>query len=43
MMMRGVQKQGAETVTSAMRGIFKEDARTRSELLDLVKGGHNGR
>lgn len=43
MMMRGVQKQGAETVTSAMRGIFKEDARTRNELLDLVKGGSNGR
>jgi GTP cyclohydrolase I len=43
MMMRGVQKQGAETVTSAMRGIFKEDARTRGELLDLVKGGNHGR
>jgi GTP cyclohydrolase I len=37
MMMRGVQKQGAETITSAMRGIFKEDARTRTEFLDLVK------
>lgn len=43
MMMRGVQKQGAETVTSAMRGIFKDDARTRGELLDLVKGGNHGR
>ena len=38
MMMRGVQKQGSSTVTSAMLGTFKEDARTRSELLDLVKG-----
>lgn len=38
MMMRGVQKQNAQTVTSAMRGIFKADARTRSEFLDLVKG-----
>ena len=37
MMMRGVQKQGAETLTSAMRGIFKDDARTRTEFLDLVK------
>ena len=42
MMMRGVQKQGAETVTSAMRGIFKEDARTRGEFLDLVKESSNG-
>jgi GTP cyclohydrolase IA len=37
MMMRGVQKQGAETVTSAMRGSFKTDASTRNELLSLVK------
>ncbi len=37
MMMRGVQKQGSSTVTSAMLGTFKEDPRTRSELLDLVK------
>jgi GTP cyclohydrolase I len=37
MMMRGVQKQQAETVTSAMRGIFKTDPRTRAEFLDLVK------
>ena len=37
MMMRGVEKQGAQTVTSAMRGIFKTDPRTRSEFLNLVK------
>jgi len=37
MMMRGVQKQDSSMVTSAMRGTFKEDARTRSEFLDLVK------
>ncbi len=35
MMMRGVQKQNSATVTSAMRGIFKSDPRTRSEFLDL--------
>lgn len=37
MMMRGVQKQDSSTVTSAMLGTFKNDARTRSELLDLLK------
>jgi GTP cyclohydrolase IA len=37
MMMRGVQKQNSQTVTSAMRGIFKEDSRTRSEFLDLIR------
>ncbi|HHC07388.1 MAG TPA: GTP cyclohydrolase I FolE [Actinobacteria bacterium] len=37
MMMRGVQKQDSAMVTSAMRGTFKEDARTRSEFLDLVR------
>lgn len=38
MMMRGVQKQSSRTVTSAMRGIFKTDPRTRSEFLNLMKG-----
>lgn len=37
MMMRGVGKQDSSTVTSAMLGTFKSDARTRAELLDLVK------
>ncbi len=37
MMMRGVQKQNSSTVTSAMRGSLRENARTRSELLDLLK------
>ncbi|MCP3973786.1 MAG: GTP cyclohydrolase I FolE [bacterium] len=36
MMMRGVQKQESSTVTSAMLGTFKSDARTRAELLDLL-------
>lgn len=36
MMMRGVEKQGSRTVTSAMRGLCKEDMRTRSEFLDLI-------
>jgi GTP cyclohydrolase I len=37
MMMRGVQKQESSMVTSAMRGSFQNDARTRSEFLDLVR------
>jgi GTP cyclohydrolase IA len=37
MMMRGVEKQGARTTTSAMRGLFKTDPRTRSEFLELIK------
>ncbi len=36
MMMRGVQKQNSITTTSAMHGCFKEDARTRSEFLNLI-------
>jgi GTP cyclohydrolase I len=37
MMMRGVQKQGSSMVTSAMRGLFKRDQRTRMEFLDLIR------
>lgn len=37
MMMRGVEKQSSSTVSSAMRGTFKSDARTRSELMDLIR------
>ena len=36
MMMRGVEKQGSTTRTSAMRGAFREDARTRQEFLDAL-------
>lgn len=36
MMMRGVEKQGSSTRTSAMRGVFKDDARTRQEFLDSL-------
>ena len=38
MMMRGVQKQDSMMTTSAMRGGFKRDPRTRAEFLDLAKG-----
>jgi GTP cyclohydrolase IA len=42
MMMRGVQKQNSKTITSAMRGVFLEDIRTREEFLRLclVNGLH---
>lgn len=36
MMMRGVEKQGSMTVTSAMRGIFRDDARTRQEFMQAI-------
>lgn len=39
MMMRGVEKQNSKTVTSALRGIFLEDGKTREEFLHLA---HNG-
>jgi GTP cyclohydrolase I len=39
MMMRGVEKQNSKTVTSALRGAFREDAKTRDEFLRLVHGG----
>ena len=38
MMMRGVQKQDSSTITSAMRGSFLVDPRTREEFLRLVHG-----
>jgi GTP cyclohydrolase I len=38
MMMRGVEKQNSRTVTSALRGIFRDDPKTREEFLDLVHG-----
>jgi GTP cyclohydrolase I len=43
MMMRGVEKQNSRTITSALRGSFKDNAMTRDEFLRLAYGSPGGR
>ena len=38
MSMRGVEKQNSFAMTSAMLGVFRDNARTRSEFLELIRG-----
>ena len=39
MSMRGVQKPGHSTVTSAVRGVFRENVATRAEAMSFIRGG----
>jgi GTP cyclohydrolase I len=39
MSMRGVRKPGTTTVTSAVRGLFRDDPRTRAEAMAFIHGG----
>ncbi|MDA7979720.1 MAG: GTP cyclohydrolase I FolE [Pirellulales bacterium] len=39
MVIRGVRKPGSECVTSAMRGTFRDNLSTRSEVMTLIYGG----
>jgi GTP cyclohydrolase I len=42
MMMRGVEKQNSKTITSAVRGLFRSDQRTREEFLTLAYHSRGG-
>ncbi len=39
MVMRGIKKHGATTITSAVRGVFRKDERTRIEAMSFLTGG----
>ena len=41
--MRGVRKENASMITSAMRGVFRNSSKTRAEFLELIKGPPTGR
>ncbi len=38
MSMRGVKKPGTTTVTQAVRGLFRDDSRTRAEAMAFIHG-----
>ena len=42
MTMRGIRKPGSVTVTSAVRGVMRDDARTRAEAMALATGHRSG-
>jgi GTP cyclohydrolase I len=39
MAMRGVQKGGSRTITSAVRGLLRDDAKSRAEAMGLIQRG----
>ena len=41
--MRGVRKENASMITSAMRGVFRKDPKTRAEFMGLITGPHHDR
>ncbi len=42
MTIRGAKKHGSTMITSALRGIFKENPSSRHEILTLMHGSRNG-
>ena len=40
MSMRGIKKPGAKTVTSSVRGLFREDPKSRAEVMNLIRSSH---
>lgn len=42
MVIRGIKKHGSTTITSAMRGVFREDESTRSEAMALLNAPRRG-
>lgn len=39
MTIRGIQKPGSTVITSAMRGLFRDSLATRTEVMNLIRGG----
>lgn len=42
MSMRGIRSPGTQTITSAVRGIFRSNAATRAEVLSLINSDNRG-